>query len=67
MSPHTRQPWRLNARETVTDVSPLRPLSILSQPYRPRTSSNPVLAGPRAPDSWWVMCTLSVITALAGL
>lgn len=30
VSPHTRQPWRLDAREIVTDVSPLRPLSVLS-------------------------------------
>lgn len=67
VSPHTRQPWRLDAWEIITDVTPLPTLSVLSQPYRPGTSSNRVLAGPRAPNSWWVMCTLLAITALAGL
>lgn len=61
VSPHTRQPWRLDAWEIVTDVTPLPTLSILSQPYRPGTSSNPVAAGPRAPHSWWVMCRLLAI------
>ena len=51
----------------VTDVTRLPTLSILSWPYRPGTPSNRVLAGPPAPNSWWVMCTPSAITALAGL